>query len=268
MTRTNPSPADKAASQAQRGQSTIAAEVPERPMPAPNVKLVGEMQETGFEDRQWLIQRDGRFIQLTELLYRILEHANGERALEEIAAGVTESTDWMVTADNVRQLIQAKLIPLGLIAPVDGTLVEPRKREQARSPLDLGMRMRMIGPRLIDPFTKVFQVLFAPPVLIPVLVAIVIAHIWLYFIHGVAGSFRAALYTPGALLIILAVTLASAVFHEFGHASALRYGAARSAGWVRVSISSTRCSTLTLRIAIVSDDGLEYAPAWEECTSI
>lgn len=229
MTRTNPSLGEEATSRTQQGQSTIAA-VPERPVLTPNVQLVGEMQETGFKDRQWLIQRDGRFIQLTELLYRVMEQANGDRTLEEIAAGTTESTDWIVTADNVRQLIQTKLIPLGLIAPVDSTVVEPRKSEQARSPLDLGMRMTMIGPRLISPFTKLFQVLFAPPVLIPVLIAIATAHGWLYFVHGVAESFRDVLYTPGGLLIVIAVTLASAVFHEFGHASALRYGGGKVRG--------------------------------------
>ncbi len=192
------------------------------------------MQETGFQDRQWLVQRDGRFIQLTELLYRVLEQTNGKRTLQEIAAGVTQSTEWMVTADNVQQLIQANLVPLGLISPVDGT-VEPRRRdrrrrERARSPLALNLRVRMLTPRVIGPFTSVLQFLFAPPVLIPVLVAIVIAHGWMYFVHGVADSFRDALYTPGGLLIMLAVTQAAAVFHEFGHAAALRYGGGKVRG--------------------------------------
>lgn len=218
-----------AASQTQQGQPDLAGWIPERPALAPNVQLVGEMRETGFKDRQWLIQRDGRFMQLTELLYRILEQANGERTLDEIAARVTESTDWMVSADNVRQLIQMKLAPLGLIAPASGMVVS-RDEHRARSPLALNVRMRMLGPHLIDPFTKVLQILFAPPVLIPILVAIVIAHGWLYLVHGVAASFRDALYTPGGLLIVLAITLAASVFHEFGHASALRYGGGKVRG--------------------------------------
>ena len=88
------------------GQSAPAVEVPERPALSQNVQLVGEMPETGFTDRQWLIQRDGRFIQLTELLYRIAEHANGDRTLEEIAARVTDATVWVVTAADVRQLLR------------------------------------------------------------------------------------------------------------------------------------------------------------------
>ena len=84
----------------------IVIQVPERPQLAPNIELSGQMQESGFKDRQWLIQRDGHFIQVSELLYRIAEQANGERTLEEIAAGVTESTDWIVSGGNVHQLIQ------------------------------------------------------------------------------------------------------------------------------------------------------------------
>ena len=57
---------------------------------------------TGFTERQWLIRRDGRFIQVTELLYRVAEQVDGERTLEDIAAAVTQSTEWMVTAEDVR----------------------------------------------------------------------------------------------------------------------------------------------------------------------
>ena len=50
-----------------QGGATEPAAVPERPALAPDVHLIGEMQGTGFKDRQWLIQRQGRFIQVTEL---------------------------------------------------------------------------------------------------------------------------------------------------------------------------------------------------------
>ena len=232
MAQTNPhssGAAEQAASKAQEGQPTAATEVPERPALASNVQLVGEMQETGFEDRQWLVQRGGRFVQVTELLYRVAEQANGERTLEEIAAGVTESTDWMVSADNVRQLIQTKLVPAGLITPEGGSAM-PHGEDQTASPLALNMRMKTIGPRAIDPITRVLQFLYAPPVLIPVLIAIVIAHGWLYFVHGIARSFLEVLYTPGLLLVVLAIAVASGVFHEFGHASALRYGGGKVRG--------------------------------------
>lgn len=219
-----PSGGDEAAEQA-----VAVVEVPECPTLAPSVQLVGEMQDMGFNDRQWLVQRGGRFIQLTELLYHILEQANGDRTLEEIAARVTESTDWLVSADNVRQLVLTKLVPLGLITPADGA-GEPHRREQARSPLALNMRTRMLAPSIIDPISRVLQHLYAPPVFILVLALAAFAHGWVYLVHGVNGSLRDTLNTPGGLLIVLTILLAASVFHEFGHASALRYGGGRARG--------------------------------------
>ena len=238
MTLSNPPSDDNegkssATSQARQGVSTTTAEIPERPVLAANVELVGEMEGTGFKDRQWLVQRDGQFIQLTELLYRVAEQANGERTLEEMAAGVTDSTDWIISAENVRQLIQTKLMPPGLIAATEGVDAPPggtAARARARSPLAVNMRMKAIGPRFIDPVTKVLQILYAPPILIPALVVIAIAHAWLYFVHGVGGAFLEVLYTPGLALVVLTIMFASSVIHEFGHASALQYGGGKVRG--------------------------------------
>jgi putative peptide zinc metalloprotease protein len=221
--------AERAASRTQQGAATV--EVPERPALAADVQLVGEMPETGFMDRQWLVQRGGKFIQLTELLYRVVEQMDGERTLEEIAERVTESTEWLVSSDNVRQLIRIKLLPAGLVTPAGGvTSGEAPSRNRTPSPLALNMRMKTIGPRVIDPITGVLQYLYAPPLLVPILVAIAVAHGWLYLVHGVARSFLEVLYTPGLLFVALAIMLLSGVFHEFGHASALRYGGGQVRG--------------------------------------
>lgn len=88
----------------------------------------------------------------------------------------------------------------------------------------------MLGPRVIDPVTGVLRFLFAPPVLVPTLLAIIAAHWWMYAVHGVMGGLLAFLQTPSLLLVVLAVILVSDVFHEFGHASALRYGGGRTRG--------------------------------------
>ena len=219
--------------QIQRANPNTSAEMSERPALAPNVELVGEMQGTGFVDRQWLVQRDGQFIQLTELLYRVAEQANGERTLEEIGAGVTEATEWNVTVDNVRQIIEAKLIPMRLIATREDA--DPSRQSQVREPqipssLGLNMRTTVIGPHIIDPIAKLLQVLHAPLILVPMLLVIGAAHWWLYRIHGVAGSIVQLIYTPVLLLAVLGIMIVAGVFHEFGHASALRYGGGKVRG--------------------------------------
>ncbi|WP_437686657.1 DUF3105 domain-containing protein [Sorangium sp. So ce176] len=214
-------------------QHTALIHAHERPRLAPSVELIGEMKGTGFKDRQWLVQRDGQFIQLTELLYRIAECADGQRTHEAIAERVTASTPWLVTADNVRELIQTKLVPSGLMAPAAGA-VAPRGgvpgNGEPRSSLRLKFRKQVIGPHGIEPIAAALQVLYARPILIPVLVAAAITHGWLYFVHGVAGSFLDLFYRPWALLIVMGVMVVSSVFHEFGHASALRYGGGKARG--------------------------------------
>jgi putative peptide zinc metalloprotease protein len=198
-------------------------EVPERPQLAPQVQLVGELPDNAFVDRQWLVQRDGNFIQLTELLYRIVEHVDGERDVEEIAERVTDSTEWLVTGEQVESMIASRLIPTGIVLGANGTVVD-RATEPAPDPLGVNMRVKVIGPRVIEPVTRFLQYLFAAPVVLAMLVAALAAHWWLYTEHGLLAALIDALYTPGALLIIVAVVLMSAVVHEFGHASGLRYG--------------------------------------------
>ena len=218
----------------------------ERPSLALNIRLIDEMQGTGLQVRQWLIQRDTQFIQVSELFYRVAEQANGQRTLEEIAERVTESTDWLVSPEHVRHLLQTKLIPLGLIDTVDttdGRLGSPQignARNQGRSPLAVNLRMKVFGPRAIDPFTKVLQFLYAPIVLIPMLITIAIATGWLYLVHGVIESITSVVYTPSLALVMLPLVLTAAVFHEFGHASALRYGGGQVRAIGQASISFTQ----------------------------
>jgi putative peptide zinc metalloprotease protein len=206
-----------------RSEADTAAAVPERPALAPAVQLIGEMKDTGFKDRQWLVRRGERFIQTTELLYRVAEQATGERTLEEMAAGVTESTDWLVSADDVRRLIQSRLIPLGLIAAADGRGVG---EDRERSVLQIRAGVKMLGPRIIDPITRVLQVLHAPPVLILFLIAALVAHGWLYAVAAervLLGLYQ-FIYNPALILVTIPLMILVTLFHEFGHASALRYG--------------------------------------------
>jgi putative peptide zinc metalloprotease protein len=207
----------------------LAGEVPERPVRAPKVELVGKMHDAGFQEQHWLIQRDRQFLQVSELLYRVAEQADGEHTLNDIAEAVTAATEWEVTADHVRHILRTKLMPLGLIATADGTVLVPDK-EQAPSPLQVQLRKQLIGPRTIEPVARVLQVLFWPPLLMLMLLVIAGAHFWLYFVHGVADSIRVALYTPGGLLLVLGLMITSGIVHEFGHAAALRYGGGKVRG--------------------------------------
>src|SRR4029077_13672359 len=204
-------------------------EVADRPTLAAGVELVGELTDSAFRDPQWLIERDSHFIQVPELIYRVAEHADGRRTLQEIASLVTASTGWSVTADHIREIVATKLIPVGIVTPaLEGGVALPIARPPALSPLQLRMRREVLGPRTIEPITNVLQLLYKPLFLVPLLIAIGITHGWLYFQHGLVASMRDIVYTPGALAAVLAFVLASVIWHEFGHASALRSGGGRA----------------------------------------
>jgi putative peptide zinc metalloprotease protein len=214
-----------------RSAQTPVVSVPEFPALAPDVELLGEMQGSGFKEPQCLVRRGERFMQLTELLYRVAEQADGKSTHEEMAEGVTRSTEWLVSSENVRQLLASKLLPLGIVALPEGVALQaPAVEERTTSPLRVNARTRLLGPGAIDPITRVLKVLFAPFVLVPVLLVVVLAHAWLYAVHGLGGAVRAVLYAPGLALPLLGVLFVSGVFHEFGHAAALRYGGGRARG--------------------------------------
>jgi putative peptide zinc metalloprotease protein len=210
------------------GGANTAGAVPERPSLAPDVQLLGEMRDTGFADRQWLVGRGGRFVQTTEILYRVAEQANGERTLAEIAAGVTASTDRLVGADDVRRLIADRLVPLGLIAAADGPedAGPSTAEERERSILQIRAGVKVLGPGVIDPISRGLQVLHAPPVVVLFLVAAALAHGWLYLYaaRDVLVGLYQFIYNPALILVTVPLMIAVTIFHEFGHASALRYG--------------------------------------------
>jgi len=195
----------------------------ERPALAAGVQLVGELKDSGFTEQQWLIQRDQRFVQVTGLLYRVLEQCDGERTVDEIADRLTESTRWAVSREHVRHMLDAKLIPLGLIAGAAGSASLPPPASPG-SLLSMGWRVTIFGQQALEPIARALQVFYAPFLLVPMLVAVVAAQVWLYAAGGVVASAQHTLYTPGALLLVLGLLIAGAVFHEFGHAAALRYG--------------------------------------------
>jgi putative peptide zinc metalloprotease protein len=198
------------------------------PRLATGVALVGQLQEAGFNERQWLLQRNGQFIQVTELLYRIAEQLDGKRTLDEIATAVSESSDWVVSAEQIGKLLQTGFIPLGLLAGHERPVAVPGRQE--RSPLRVNMRMKMLSPRFIDPITRVLQHLYRPWVMLLLMTVIIGAHEWLYLRKGVGAGLLDVFTRPGLLLVTIGVMVLAGIFHEFGHASALRYGGGKVRG--------------------------------------
>lgn len=194
------------------------------PRVADGVELIGAQEGSGFKDPPSLARRaDGQVVQLTPLLYRVAERADGQHDFEAIAREVSGEIGRTVTADNVRTLVDQKLRPLGILANPDGSQAHPDKPDPL---LALKFRAAIVPERASRALGTVFRPLFFPPVIVAVLVGVVATDYYVFAVHGVAQAIRSALYSPGVFLLLLAGVVLSAAFHETGHATGCRYGGA------------------------------------------
>ncbi|NYG54595.1 hypothetical protein [Nocardioides perillae] len=193
------------------------------PRRAAGVDLLGEVPGSGYREPPALARRaDGQVVQLTPFLHLLLQQVDGERGPEELAAAVSAAAGRTVTADNVVALLD-RLRALGLATGADGSEPEVERR----TPL-LGLRgkLTVADPALTRRLTTPFAVLFHPVVAVPVLALFAFVSGWVLLERGLASATYEAFASPGLLVVVLAVTVLSGGFHEFGHAAAARRGGA------------------------------------------
>jgi putative peptide zinc metalloprotease protein len=208
----------------------IVADVPARP---DGLELIGEMVGSGYRTPPSLVRRhDGQTLQLTPLLYAILEAVDGRRGYEDIARLVSERVDRTVSASDVEALVNRQLRPRGLLLAADGSAPTLKRSNPLTG---LRLKVAVTDPartrRITDPFT----VLFNWWVWVPILAAFAFITGWLLLERGLASATYQAFAVPSLLLMVIVVTVLSAGFHEFGHAAAARRGGAQpgamGAGW-------------------------------------
>jgi putative peptide zinc metalloprotease protein len=193
------------------------------PVRATGLELIGEIPGSGYKEPPSLVRRgDGQAMTLTPLLYAVLSAVDGRRDHGEIAAVVGSAVGRQVTAENVQTLCE-RLRTLGALQRADGS--EPALKRS--NPL-LALRFRHVvtDPDVTNRVTAPFARLFAPVVVAVVSLAFVAVCGWLLFGKGLASATHQAFDQPVLLLVVFVLTVVSAGFHEFGHASAARYGGA------------------------------------------
>ena len=110
------------------------------PRLADGVELLGEYKGSGYSQPPSLVRRaDGQVIQMSPLLYRVACRIDGSRDLAAIAELASADLGRSLTADQVRYLITAKLLPLGVVVAA-GKLRLPRRRPTRCSPCGRGAR--------------------------------------------------------------------------------------------------------------------------------
>src|SRR4051794_14679703 len=198
-----------------------AHEVPAR---ADGVELLGEVPGSGDRRPPALARRsDGQVVTLTPLLHQVLQAVDGRRTVAEVAQEVGAATGRLVRPDDVRQLVDGSLRPLGLIRSADGS--EPRLR-RANPLLALRLRRVVTDPSVTRRLSAPFAVLFTPLIVVPVVLGFIAVSAWLLFSQGLAAATAQAFGNPALFVAVVLLTVLSAGFHEFGHAAAARYGGA------------------------------------------
>jgi putative peptide zinc metalloprotease protein len=193
------------------------------PRLADGVELLGEYKDSGYSQPPSLVRRpDGQVIQISALLYQVVCRIDGSRGPAAIAELASADLGRTLTADQVRYLI-AKLLPLGIVADGDAPAAAPT----ANPLLALRARGTLLSERAANAAGALLTPLFRGPVVMAVLAALAALDWWLFAVHGLGGGFQQVLRDPVNLLIVLGLTLASAMFHECGHAAGCRYGGAR-----------------------------------------
>ncbi|MBJ7904958.1 hypothetical protein IF655_16825 [Streptomyces sp. DSM 110735] len=205
------------------------AEVPSRPVPriSAGLKLHGEYQGSGFTEPKYIARRgDGQVVQLSRLLYLVASSVDGVRDVDTIAHRVSARFGREVSGENIRYLVENKLEPLGVTVP-EGQ--ESDEVDAPRSDLLLALKGHRVifNERRTAKIARSLQWLHKPVVVAAVLLSAVAMDVWLFGFFGAIEPVLEVLDQPVLILIVFLLTVASLVFHEFGHASACRYGGAR-----------------------------------------
>jgi putative peptide zinc metalloprotease protein len=194
------------------------------PRLSPGLELIGEYHGSGVDQPMFLARRaDGQVVQMTQLVYTIATAIDGRKDYESVAREVGSRIGRDLDGEDVAYLVERKLTPAGITASADGAVLLPRQDPL----LALRYKFGVLPERLVGAISKVFLPLFYPPIAIAILLTIGAADAWLFFAHGIAQGVRQILRQPEVGLLVIGLVIVSTALHEFGHATACRYGGAR-----------------------------------------
>ncbi|MGH3775409.1 MAG: hypothetical protein ACRDRR_06675 [Pseudonocardiaceae bacterium] len=169
---------------------------------------------------------------MPRLLYLLASGLDGRRDLGQVAAALTVEFGRVVSAEQVSYLIENRLRPVGIMAADPGADggAAPKMKMKSDPLLALKFRVGVVSERAVWRIAGVFGPMFWPPVILAGLAAFVVLDVAIIAEGGlgrIVPSALALVYQPALTLLVLAVVLVSAAFHECGHVSACRYGGAR-----------------------------------------
>jgi putative peptide zinc metalloprotease protein len=192
---------------------------------AAGVRLLGRYEGSGLRDQHYLVRRgDGQVVHVSRLLHLVASTVDGCRDGREVADRVSAAYGRQLTPDGLDYLVEHKLRPAGVLAPVG---FEDGPPPAARPLLALRLRGTLLPAAATRRVASLLAALYFPPLVAVVLVWFVVAEVAVLRSGELLPAFQQVLTTPGALVGVLGLLLLSALFHECGHAAACAYSGAR-----------------------------------------
>jgi putative peptide zinc metalloprotease protein len=190
----------------------------------PGVRLLGPYASSGLRGQHFLAARgDGQVVHLSRLLHLVVSEVDGRRSGAEVAERVSTRYGRQLTPDGLHYLVERKLGPAGLIAPIGSAAAPPTVQPL----LSLRLRRTLLPARPTGWVADRLARLYTPPVVALFLGCFVAVEIAVLRSGRIMPAVQQVLVMPGALVLVLGLLLLSAVFHECGHAAACAYSGAR-----------------------------------------
>ncbi|MGH4023390.1 MAG: hypothetical protein ACRDRV_02265 [Pseudonocardiaceae bacterium] len=203
------------------------------PRLADGTELIGEYQGSGFREPKYIIRRsDGQVIQLPHLLFLLAGSIDGHRSVQQVTTRLSQEFGRDLDVDQVAFLLDNRLRPAGILAVSPDAPAGTGQPTAMRSDplLSLRFRVGVVPESVAWVVAGIFQFFFFPPVLLAALALFVVLDVALVLRGGfgqLESSALAIVHQPTLTLLVLAMLLISAAFHECGHVAACRYGGAR-----------------------------------------
>lgn len=168
---------------------------------------------------------DNKSYVIPEKLKEILQLFDGTRTLQDVARDFSASEGVEVSEEQLRETAFGLFKTYNLVEEVltDEQEASPATPEKKRHSLELVFRLPVITPERARPITERLTWLFSPAV-VTVCVLLIVATQLAFALRLFTPRFTIPL-GPTDLLIYYALVVATAAFHELGHAAACRrYG--------------------------------------------
>jgi putative peptide zinc metalloprotease protein len=163
---------------------------------ADGVELLGEFKDSGYSRPPSLVRRaDGQVIQMSPLLYRVASRIDGSQGADAIATLVSTDLGRSLNAEQVRYLITAKLLPLGVVAAGDAAGALPK----ANPLFSLRARGTLLPEPAVNLVGAFLRPLFRWPVVVAVVGGVLAMDYWLFAVHGLGGGIEQVLYISARL---------------------------------------------------------------------